>query len=195
MLSQSSVIASDLAGMSWIVGGVAVMAFALLAIRYLQGQYLTDRLRRSVAATLIPDNVALCTKPVLTEAEARFFRSLEKAVDGKYLVCPQLPLWTFIDVFSSDAGVVKVFTNRIDRQRVDFTLVDRQTHKVYKAIELDERSHTRADRLRRDAFVEMVLKQAGVPLIRIASAKTYDAQAIRTQLGLNETEVNRSKSA
>jgi len=195
MLSQSSVIASDLAGLSWIVGGVAVTAFALLAIRYLQGQYLTDRLRRSVAATLIPDNVALCAKPVFTEAEARLFRSLEKAVDGEYLVCPQLPLWTFIDAFSSDAGVVKVFTNRIDRKRVDFTLVDRQTHKVYKAIELDERSPTRADRLRRDAFVEMVLKQAGVPLIRIAAAKTYDAQAIRTQLGLNETEVNRSKSA
>lgn len=61
---------------------------------------------------------------------------------------------------------------------------------VRMAIELDDRTHQREDRLRRDTFVEKVLKQAGVPLIRIPAARAYDAQAIRRQLGLDPSDVN-----
>ena len=190
MFGPTTGISSDLAGLIWIMGGALVLTCALLAIRHLNGQYLTARLRRSLAATLIPDNVALSVKPILTEAEARFFRSLERAVEGKYQVWPQLPLWTFIDTRSTDAGVIAVFNNRINLKRVDFTLVDRQTHSIYKVIELDDRSHQRGERQRLDAFVEMVLKQAGVPLVRIPVTRAYDPEALRRQLGLDETDRN-----
>lgn len=195
MFRATSVMSSDLAALVWIMGVVLVLACTIVAIRHVSGQYQTVRLRRSLAATVIPDNAALCVKPVLTDAETRLLRSLEKAVDGTYLVWPQLPLWTFIDVRSSDAGVVAVLNNRINLKRVDFTLVDPHTHSIYKVIELDDRSHQRPDRLHRDTFVEMVLKQAGVPLIRIPAAKAYDTQAIRAQLGLSESAATRSKLA
>jgi len=103
MFRPASVISSDLIALVWITGLVLALACAIFAIRHLSGQYKTVRLRRSLAATVIPDNAALCVKPVLTDAETRLLRSLEKAVDGTYLVWPQLPLWTFIDVRSSDA--------------------------------------------------------------------------------------------
>lgn len=195
MFGPTAAISSDLAALFWIVGGAVAVAFAILAIRHLRGHYQTGRLRRNLAATIIPDNAALCVKPVLTEAEVRLCHSLERAVDGKYLVWPQLPLWTFVDVRSADAGVVAVLNNRINLKRVDFTLVDPQTRTIHKVIELDDRSHQRPERQHRDTFVEMVLKQAGVPLLRIPVAKAYDTQALRAQLGLSESAATRSKSA
>ena len=55
----------------------------------------------------------------------------------------------------------------------------------YMAIELDDRSHQREDRQKRDAFVDEVLNQAGIKIVHIRASSTYDPQAIRDQLGLN----------
>jgi hypothetical protein len=165
----------------WLV----LMGLALWAFRSLKGR------RGSAGYPIpIPENVTITQKSMLTVAEAKFFRSLEQAVGGQYLVCPQVPLWTFIDIRSNHAGAAAAFTNRINLKRVDFILVDRRTLTVRMAIELDDRSHQRSDRQRRDAFVETVLKQAGVPLIRIPAARAYESQAIRMHLGIDETDVN-----
>ncbi|MDE3041339.1 MAG: DUF2726 domain-containing protein [Nitrospirota bacterium] len=184
MLSPATVIGSDPATFFSLVVCALVIGLAVLVIKYLR------RTSRLGVSAISPDNLVRSSKPVLTEAEARFFCSLEKAVEGQYLVWPQLPLWTFIDVRSNHAGATAAFTNRINLKRVDFTLVDRRTFTVWKAIELDDRTHQRLDRQRRDAFVETVLKQAGVQLVRIPAARAYDTQAIRRQLGMNGTDVN-----
>ena len=167
-----------------------LIGLVLLAIRYLKSMR-----RGDAGSTPIPENVAITPKPILTEGEARFFRSLETAVGGQYLVCPQLSLWTFIDIRSNHAGAIAAFKNRINLKRVDFCLVDRQTLALQMAIELDDRSHQHSDRQRRDAFVETVLKQAGIPLIRIPAARAYDSKALRAQLGINGTDVNDRKLA
>lgn len=193
MLSPSTVLSSDPAGLSKLAVWAVVATIAVLAIRYLLDRCLTGRLRRSGTATCISDNVAVYPKPILTEAEARFFRSLEDAVDGRYLVWPQLPLWTFIETRSNDRGAATSFKNRISLKRVDFCLIDRQTSTVHKAIELDDCTHQRSDRQHRDAFVQDVLKQAGVPLIRISAAKVYDSQTIRRQLGIDQADMNGRK--
>jgi very-short-patch-repair endonuclease len=184
MLSPATVLSANSAGLSSIVVWVVVVLFAILAIQFLTGQFLRDLLKGKVASTLTSGNVALRSKPVLSDAEARFLRSLEVSVAGQYLVWPQLPLWTFIETRASDKGALTSFTNRIDRKRVDFCLVDRQTCAVQIAIELDDRSHERVESQKRDALVEAVLQKAGVPLVRIPVTRTYDPQVIRKQLGL-----------
>jgi hypothetical protein len=189
MLSPATIISSDTAGVFSLVVWALVIGLAVLAIKYL-----TSTSRLGVSA-ISPNNLVLSSKPVLTEGEARFFRSLEKAVEGQYLVWPQLSLWTFIDIRSNHAGAIAAFKNRINLKRVDFCLFNRQTLALQKAIELDDRSHQRSDRQRRDAFVESVLKQAGIPLIRIPAARAYDLKALRAQLGINGTDVNDRKLA
>jgi very-short-patch-repair endonuclease len=191
MLSPATVLSANSAGLSSIVVWVVVILFAVLAIRFLTGRFLRDLLQGSRATPLIPDNIALRAIPVLSEAEARFLSSLEMAVDGQYHIWPQLPLWTFIETRSSNKGTLTSFTNRIDRKRVDFCLIDRHTWAVQTAIELDDRSHGRLKTQKRDALVEAVLQQAGVPLVRIPVARAYDPQTIRKQLGLDELEVRK----
>jgi very-short-patch-repair endonuclease len=183
MLTPATVISSDFASL---VGWGFAALLAILVVRFLAGQFLRNVLGGSAAKAISSDNMALRSKPILSDAEARFLRSLEKAVEGEYLVWPQLPLWTFIESRTNDRGTAAGFKNQINLKRVDFCLVDRHTCAVHTAIELDDRTHQRSDRQRRDAFVEDVLKRAGVSLIRIPGATAYDPQAIRRQLGLTE---------
>lgn len=195
MSGPTGFFSSDAALVTLFMLGLLGAVSAVLGLIYLTRQYLTGRIRRMVAAIHIPDNVALYPKPMLTEAQARFFHSLEKAVEGEYLVWPQVPLWTFIDTLSNDAGVATVFTNRFNGQRIDFALVDPRTLTVWKAIQVEDRTTQRSDRQRRDGLVEMVLKQAGVPLVRISTANPGDSQAIRMQLGMAEADIPDRKSA
>lgn len=62
--------------------------------------------------------------------------------------------------------------------------MDSTSLKLYMAIELDDGSHQREDRQRRDAFVDEVLSQAGIKIVHIRASSTYDVQTIRKELGL-----------
>ena len=54
-------------------------------------------------------------------------------------------------------------------------------------IELDECSHLDERGQRRDAFVGAVMERAGLPLIQIPVAQTYDVNAIRQRLALSQS--------
>ncbi len=172
---------------------VLLVVLTLLAIGAIQ--YFTSgrRFGRTIRVSL--ENLDLYSKPVLSAGETKFLRSLEEAVGGRYLICPELPLWTFVETRTSHRRAAGTFKNRISLKRVDFCLVDRHTSAVRMAIELDDRSHQREDRQSRDMFVEKVLKQAGVPLIRIPAARAYDANTIRTKLGFEGAEGGEKKLA
>ncbi len=189
MLSPTTVLSSNADTLSTVIVWMLFVGLAVLAIRFL-----TSKRQLGLSAAQSSNSPSLRSKPVLSDAEARFFRSLESAVDGEYLIWPQLPLWTFIETRSNDPGATVSFKNKINLKRVDFCLVDRRTCTVYKAIELDDRTHQRLKTQRRDALVEDVLKQAGVPLVRIPAASVYNSEAIRRQLGMVETKAG-NKSA
>ena len=97
----------------------------------------------------------------------------------------QLPLWTIIDTANEDNRLGTIFRNRISLKRVDFVLVDPLTLEPQAVIELDDRSHEREDRVKRDAFVASVLKQVGIPLVRIPVASTYTSIKVRQLLGID----------
>ena len=140
--------------------------------------------RPEIALSLTPD-VKLTQRSIMTEAETKFFRTLHAAVGKQYIIFPQLPIWTMVQAESNNSKSVLAFKNRINQKRVDFVLVDSASLKISMAIELDDRSHLRGDRQRRDVFVDAVLDQAGIKLVRILTSSTYDPQTIRNQLGLN----------
>lgn len=51
-------------------------------------------------------------------------------------------------------------------------------------IELDDRSHYRADRRDRDAFVDDVLASAGIPILHVRLQRSYDTQALAQQIAV-----------
>ena len=53
------------------------------------------------------------------------------------------------------------------------------TLEVVCAIELDDVSHLRPDRIERDKFVNHAFESAGLPLLRIPVEKAYKAAEVR----------------
>jgi very-short-patch-repair endonuclease len=112
----------------------------------------------------------------LSEAEASFFRVLKTMTGEKVFICPKVSLAELLYV---PMGVEwQVFQNKIDRKRVDFLLCDAETLKPILAIELDDASHNRADRLERDAFVEEAFEAAGLALARVPVRQGYNTQEL-----------------
>jgi len=65
---------------------------------------------------------------------------------------------------------------------VDFVLYDPRTTAIVGIIELDDPSHRRRERRRRDRFLNESLSSAKVPLLRIKTAKAYDLTALRNSI-------------
>jgi very-short-patch-repair endonuclease len=76
----------------------------------------------------------------------------------------------------------KAHFNRIQAKHIDFIVCDITTSAVRLAIELDDRSHDRADRRDRDAFVDKVLAGVGITLLRFRAQSNYNVRGLSSKL-------------
>lgn len=118
----------------------------------------------------------------LSPAEHSFYHVLKSVVGPRLLICPKVSLSDLFFVKSSDPREYRVHTNKIDRKHVDFVLCDPQTLTPVAGIELDDKSHARADRRQRDTFVEGVFAAAGLTLLRVRVQRGYQTQEIKALL-------------
>ena len=65
----------------------------------------------------------------------------------------------------------------------DYVLARADSMEAVLVIELDDRSHWRADAQERDAFKDAALAAAGVPIIRVRAAGRYDVAELRAMIG------------
>jgi hypothetical protein len=77
-----------------------------------------------------------------------------------------------------DVPRYKSWFGRVAQKHVDFVLCDKLTVIPYLAIELDDRSHERADRASSDRLKDIVLPHVGIPLERIKCQTAYDVTAL-----------------
>ncbi len=103
---------------------------------------------------------------LVTRSELQFFKTLLSGVNQFYYVIPQVHLSTLLN-HKTWGQNWKGALSRIDRKSVDYVICSRENLVPICAIELDDKSHDRADRIKRDRWVEQILKDAGLPLVRI----------------------------
>jgi len=119
---------------------------------------------------------------LFTEAEARFWRVLRDASPGLE-VFGKVRLE---DVIVARSGLSKsdrmAARNRIKSRHLDFALVDPASMRVMAAVELDDASHKRARAQEADRFKDGALAAAGVPLIRVRAAGSYDVVELKRQI-------------
>ena len=118
---------------------------------------------------------------IVTSGERQFYRRLVEAIDNDWLVFAKVRI---ADVLSVKSGTKKRMSwqNKINQKHVDFVLCDKETLKFVMAIELDDRSHERPDRIKRDIFVNAAFESAKLPLLRIKTAKDYEPSEIRERV-------------
>lgn len=102
---------------------------------------------------------------IMTRAENRFFDTLNDALNNDYFVFPQVNLSSILDE-KIERQTWRSARNAINRKSVDFVICDKGYRRPLLAIELDDWSHDNEDRKLRDAGVERMLGEAGLPLLR-----------------------------
>lgn len=118
---------------------------------------------------------------IMTESEQKCFVALTEAIGDKYYIFPQIHLPAFLDhkiVGQNPWGAFR----HIDEKSVDFVLCDKQNNLIKLAIELDDRSHERLDRIERDREVERILREAKMPLLRLKDGDISDSAILKEKL-------------
>gem|GEM_PF-1210971 len=117
----------------------------------------------------------------MTKTEHEFFDILDLSFGQYYYIFPQVHLSTIF----SEKIVSQNWTgarNHIDKKSVDFVFCDKQNISPLLAIELDDITHEREDRISRDEEVERIFKEANVPLLRYDCRGSLDRGLIVTMV-------------
>lgn len=115
---------------------------------------------------------------IMTRVEEEFFRRLNSVVNERYIVFPQVHLSSLLshEVNGQDWGIA---FRHINGKSVDFVLCDKITLQPAYAIELDDYTHGRHDRVQRDVEVERIFKEANLPLVRFKNSNASNDEIIQ----------------
>ncbi len=121
--------------------------------------------------------------PILTPAERSFIGVLENSLPDGISLLAKVRLG---DIFKPRRGLSPALRtragNKINQKHVDFLLVRTTDVTPVAGIELDDRSHERADRKQRDTFVDEVFRACNLPLLHVPAKATYSVTELRSQI-------------
>ncbi|MFC1730770.1 DUF2726 domain-containing protein [candidate division KSB1 bacterium] len=116
---------------------------------------------------------------LLTQSEHKFFDVLEKASENKYYIFPQIVLSNIVQL-KGKGSLKGGYRSKINKKTVDFVLFDKQDISPILVIELDDYTHKRPSRKRRDNFVNDVLEHCSIPILHVMSIP--DEKELKTQI-------------
>lgn len=119
---------------------------------------------------------------LLTPTEEIFYKILKEVVGDTYQIIPQVQLLKLMTVRDSNYNYTNYADlNQINKKSVDFVLYDQEL-KAYMAIELDDYTHSQEDRIRRDEWVNKIMKQIGLPLLHIPVSHAYNIEKLKEDI-------------
>lgn len=105
-------------------------------------------------------------KFLLSENEKQaYYALLPIAEEYGFTVCPKVRLADIVLVEKGTEEYMKWF-NKIKAKHVDMVLCDKELN-IVLAVEVDDPSHDRADRIERDEFVDKIYDKIGLPIIHL----------------------------
>jgi len=112
----------------------------------------------------------------LSPAEYSFYKVLNPIVGKQLVVQSKVRLADIFFVARPNENMV--YLNRIAQKHLDFLVCDATTMQPVLGIELDDASHQRSDRGKRDKFVEQVFQAADLPLLRMPVRQAYSSREL-----------------
>ena len=97
-----------------------------------------------------PASLYRAAPSLLTPTESQFYTALSEAVGPMAVIQCKVRLADLLLTAPRDLAAFR----RVSQKHVDFVLCDRATLRPCVAVELDDHSHDRTDRMRRDDFVD-----------------------------------------
>ena len=128
---------------------------------------------------------------VMTSRENECFKILNEIFSSKWFVVPQVHLSALLDYKVKGQNWNAAFRH-INGKSVDFVLIGKESYKVICVIELDDSTHSKPDRIERDAEIERMFKEARIPLARIgrfeSMTKSEIAKIITDAINANSVQ-------
>jgi hypothetical protein len=116
----------------------------------------------------------------LSANEKSFLITLDAALGRSYRAFAQVRLAELANpVESANVRVRRQALHAVMAKSIDFVICDVSTLDPVAAIEVDDRSHLAPERHVRDAFVNAVFAQIGVPLLRVKAQRVYSVAELR----------------
>src|SRR5215213_5832392 len=97
---------------------------------------------------------------MFSRAEASFFGALNLALGAGYVAFPKVRMSDVLQPVENGRNGKRAL-NQILQKHLDFVICREGTWEIVGAVELDDASHRRADRKRRDSFVDLIFSGAG----------------------------------
>ncbi len=106
-------------------------------------------------------------KHLLTTNEWQFYKSLKEIADKlNFCVLAKVRLADLVETSAEvDAKEKRKYLNKIKSKHIDFMLCKKDNLYPELIIELNDNSHKKEDRVKRDIFIEKVLEKAGYKIL------------------------------
>jgi hypothetical protein len=169
---------------SWFIAlMVAVPAFLLWRI-------LSGRFRRASRSGpfVLPLGVVLRPQPLLGERELLLYNLIRLAVEDRYLVFTQVPLWSFLAVVVDGEARLEVLRH-LALKRADVVLVHPGSRVVEQVVQWDQ-GETASDPAgaRQGREVQRILHAAGIRVTTLSVQPSYTVQELERLLGMSDPE-------
>lgn len=116
---------------------------------------------------------------LLTKNELAFYKTLVPIATQKGLILfTKIRLADLIEPLKGSSNWQGSFS-KISQKHVDFILCDKDKINPVLVIELDDKSHDRADRQQRDAFVDQVLQSVGIPILHTRNSEKLEEDIMK----------------
>lgn len=121
----------------------------------------------------------------MSKAELSFFGVLRQAVGERAYISAKVRVADVIEPRMSrgrNASQWQAAFNSIQAKHLDFVLCSPDGGKCWAAIELDDKSHRKDNRRKRDIFLDDAMQSAGLPLVRVPAKRGYSVSELRETL-------------
>ena len=147
----------------------------LLTIKARQG---TDSDTSPIKTPIKKEYVYIKKSCAMTSSELLFYKTLHEAINGCVII-PQAHLSMFLDHEIKGQNWKAAFA-RINGKSVDF-LICTNDMKPLIAIELDDNTHNQPDRKTRDDFVNSIIANTNMPLLRFKAGE-WNSEIIKHRI-------------
>ena len=128
-------------------------------------------------------------KLFLTPAERSFYGVLAQAVGTQYRLHTKVRVADVLEPVKGQgrSNWQRAF-NRISSKHFDYVLCNPDSMRVEMAIELNDKSHAKDSRKRRDEFLLQACNSAGLKLLSFEAKRAYSIEELRGSLAVPEDE-------
>lgn len=117
---------------------------------------------------LLNYNVYKLKNSIVTNREMQLYKQLLNEIPERYIICPKVGVKDFIQI-TEKKDYMKHF-GRISQKHIDYLICEKETLKPVLGIELDDKSHQKGNRRKRDEFVDTVYENVGLKMLRIPTS-------------------------